>query len=103
MSWFWLLYRKYCEIISGKDWIIDLKRKDACTVIKIIYKVQILIFDYMNNIVNYEKAKKLASITIARCLCRTTLEIKEHSLNFNCHCCKCRVPKILLAILVERK
>ena len=61
------------------------------------------IFDYMNNIVNYEKAKKLTSITIARCIYHITLEIKEHSLNFNCHCFKCRVCRILLAILVERK
>ena len=61
------------------------------------------IFDYMINIVNYEKAKKLTSITITHCICRTMLEIKEYSLNFNCHCFKCRVPKILLAILVERK
>ena len=36
MSCFWFLYRKYCEIISGKNWIIDLKRKDAYTTIKLI-------------------------------------------------------------------
>ena len=36
MSFFWLLYREYCDSISVKNWIIDLKRKDKHTIIKVI-------------------------------------------------------------------
>ena len=36
MGCFWSLYRKYCELNIGKNWIIDLKRNDRCCQIKII-------------------------------------------------------------------
>ena len=36
MSFFWLLYREYCDSISVENWIIDLKRKDKHTIIKVI-------------------------------------------------------------------
>ena len=36
MAWFWELYREYCNKNSGKNCIIDLKRKDAFVSIKVI-------------------------------------------------------------------
>ena len=56
-----------------------------------IYPEQI--YDYFNNVASYEKANKLASVTIARCICHIMLEIKDYNENFNCHCFKCRVPE----------
>ena len=36
MSCFWLPYRNYYDTTSEKNWIIDLKRKDAHTIMKIV-------------------------------------------------------------------
>ena len=66
-----------------------------------IYPEQV--FDYFNHVVSLEKAKKLTSITIARCISHVTKEIQEHNENFHCHCFKCRICRVLLFILVERK
>ena len=42
-----------------------------------IYREQV--FDYFNHIVSHKKAKALTSVTIARCICHVTLEIKDHN------------------------
>ena len=127
----WSLYQKCCELIIGKNWIIDLKRNDRCCQIKIIsnkvdisirnqlkmldnlyndYDIESYSFDnffvkeiiavknviilfyfyfqqvvkmeninskcilgYMNNIESFDKATKMTSVTIARCICHITL------------------------------
>ena len=66
-----------------------------------IYPEQI--YDYFTHVVSYEKAKKLTSVTIIRCICHITLEMKGHNENFNCHYFKCYVCRIIQSILVERR
>ena len=61
------------------------------------------IYDYMNNIVSFDKAKKLNNICIAHCSCHITTEIDDHNPNSSCHCFKCRVCRVLLCVLTERK
>ena len=61
------------------------------------------IFNYMNHIVCFNKASKLNSICIARCICYIATQIEGYNENFSCYyfkCCVCRVP---LCILTSRK
>ena len=66
-----------------------------------IYPEQV--FDYFNHVVSLEKAKKIISITIARCISHVTKEIQGHNETFHCHYFKCRICRVLLFVLVERK
>ena len=61
------------------------------------------IYNYMDNFVDFEKAKKLDSITIARCICFSVTEIEGHHSYFHCHCFKCCTCRVLLNDLVGRK
>ena len=56
----------------------------------------------MNHVVSFDKATKLTSVTIARCVCHITLQITNHSPNYSGHCFKCCVYRILIAILFPR-
>ena len=38
MACFWSLYEDYRNILAGKNWIIDIKRKDVGATIKIVAK-----------------------------------------------------------------
>lgn len=61
------------------------------------------IYNSMNNFVDFEKEKDLDSITITCCICILVTEIKGYNNSFNCHCFKCRICRISLSVLVERK
>ena len=58
------------------------------------------ILDYFNNLVSYEKAKQLKSVSVARSICYLTIQIESH--NFFCHCFSCRIYRVLLSVLCER-
>ena len=66
-----------------------------------IYPEQVL--DYFNHVVSLEKAKKLTAITMARYICHITKEIQGDNENLHCYSFKCRICRVLLFVLVERK
>ena len=61
------------------------------------------IYSYMNNVVDQKKVETLTLITIERCICLLVGEISLHNESFNCRCFKCRVWRVLLSVLVQRK
>ena len=61
------------------------------------------LFHYFNNTLSYEKAKKLTSVTIVKCIFYITVEIVGHNKNFDCHCLKYKICKTLISVLVKRK
>ena len=61
------------------------------------------IYDYMNNIVSFGKAKKLNNICITHCICHIITEIDGHNQNFSCHCFKYCACRVMLCILMEPK
>ena len=40
------------------------------------------VFDYFDNVVDHEKAKKLSSVLIASCICHLTLQSEGRNKNF---------------------
>ena len=60
------------------------------------------ILDYVNHVVSFDRATKLTFVTIAKCICHTTLQITNHSSNYSFHCLKCRVYSILITVLFQR-
>ena len=52
------------------------------------------VIDYFANVIDYQQAKKLSSISIAHCIFHLTLQIEGHSKNFYYHCFKCRISTI---------
>ena len=61
------------------------------------------IYSYMNNVVDQKKVETLTLITIERCIYLLVGEISLHNESFNCRCFKCRVWRVLLSVLVQRK
>ena len=61
------------------------------------------IYSYMNNVVDQKKVETLTLMTIERCICLLVGEISLYNESFNCHCFKCRVWRVLLSVLVQRK
>ena len=61
------------------------------------------IYSYMNNVVDQKKVETLTLITIERCSYLLVGEISLHNESFNCRCFKCRVWRVLLSVLVQRK
>ena len=57
----------------------------------------------MNNIVSFDKVKKLNNICTARCICHITTKFDGRNQNFSCHCFRCRVCRVLLCVLTEQK
>ena len=60
------------------------------------------IFDYFNNIVDQDKAKKLHSFSIARSICHIAVQISSHRISYMCFCFSCRIFRLLLAVLLSR-
>ena len=61
------------------------------------------VFHYFNNIIGFEKAKKLTSVSLAQCICHVTIEAAGHDQNCKCYFFKCRIFCALLSALIERK
>ena len=57
----------------------------------------------MKNVVDQKKVETLTLITIERCIYLLVGEISLHNESFNCRCFKCRVWRVLLSVLVQRK
>ena len=72
---------------------------------KIFLRYSHEIFEFMNNIVSYNTADKLHSITIARCYCFLRNRTFHHMRmdNYVCYCFECRLTNLLCRILVERQ
>ena len=56
------------------------------------------IYDYVNNIISFDKAKKLNNICLARCIFHITTIINCHNESFTCHCFKCRVWQVTIVL-----
>ena len=69
---------------------------------RIIFKMD-GVYDYMNDIVSFGKAKKLNNICITHCICHIITEIDGHNQNFSCHCFKYCACRVMLCILMEPK
>ena len=47
------------------------------------------VFHYFNNIIGFEKAKKLTSVSLGQCICHVTIEAAGHDQNWKCYYFKC--------------
>ena len=95
IHFFYLLY-VLLKIVMIQPYIKQVVKKMKNITLSEIYR-------YMNNVVDQKKVETLTLITIERCIYLLVGEISLHNESFNCRCFKCRVWRVLLSVLVQRK